>query len=116
MGSKYYIYAVLLENCPYSMAAKEILTNKNIPHELIIVNQSNKNKYKTDDIQTFPQLYLKKNNYNGTLLIGGYSDIKNIMTKFESIPYNQDLVNEYCNKKKISKRGLLNIIKLINRI
>ena len=56
----YSLRAILLEGCPYSNSANELLKNYNIPVDITWVNQNNKNNFKTDMISTFPQIYLKK--------------------------------------------------------
>jgi glutaredoxin len=112
--NKYYLYAIILKDCPYSEAAVKLLTNNN-NIELKIITQDNKDKYKTNLIQTFPQIYLKKQNHKGSLLIGGYSDISEIYSKFKNKYLKEDL-NNYISDKSISKRAMLRIIELINNI
>lgn len=110
--TNYYLQLVILENCSYSNAAKELLQNHKIKTKIISVNYANKDNYKTEEINTFPQIYLKKNNNNGSLLIGGYTDLKKLFDQYYKIEYSSDkikLIND-----KWSKRALLNFIILIN--
>ena len=111
--TNYYLHLVILENCPYSIAAKEFLENHlHIKTKITSVNHTNKENYKTDEIKTFPQIYLKKNNKQGSLLIGGYTEFKNLFNKYYKINYSKDKIELINNKW--SKRALLNFIILIN--
>jgi hypothetical protein len=99
----YYLYIITLESCPYSIAALELLDSLNIKYKHHIVTQTDKEKYKTEEINTFPQIYLVKNNKK--LLLGGYSDLKKFIDIFK-------------NKKKYNKQNILNFeneYKLWNR-
>ena len=71
---KYELKVVVLENCPYSIAAAELLTNHKIKFKKILVNHETKYKYKTEQISTFPQIYLLNNKVE--ILLGGYSDLE----------------------------------------
>ena len=114
--TNYYLHAVILAGCPYSLAAYELLNNKpNIKIKFTHINYENKDNYKTSDIQTFPQIYLKKNNTNGSLLIGGYNELKNMFNSFYKERYSSDKVNNYIkDNKNWSKKSLLRFIELIN--
>ena len=46
--NNYYLKAILLEGCPYSIAAKDLLKTNNISVEIINVNNSNNDKNKKD--------------------------------------------------------------------
>ncbi len=83
---------ILLEKCPYSIAVNELLTNYHIQFEKIIVNQNNKEKYKNDIISTFPQIYIL--NKKEEILLGGYSDIEEII----------DIINSSNNLEKIKDK------------
>ena len=78
---KYLLKSIILKNCPYSIALKELLTLLKISSEYIYVNQKTKYKYKTDIINTFPQVYIiiNNNNDNNNILLGGYSNTKEII-------------------------------------
>jgi glutaredoxin len=114
--SNYSIHAVILKGCPYSSNAYELLKNKtNIKIKYTYVNYENKDNYKTKDIDTFPQIYLEKKNSNGSLLIGGYNELKNIFDLFYKEKYSSDKINNYIeNNKKLPKKSLLRFIELIN--
>ena len=64
--NEYYFHVVILNNCSFSNAAKEILINSNIKTTFTNVNSDNKNYYKTDKINTFPQIYFKKEYNKGS--------------------------------------------------
>ena len=55
-----------------------------IPIIYIEINDSEKTKYKTDEISTFPQVYLVKKNTIGELLVGGCDDTKKIIEVISS--------------------------------
>jgi glutaredoxin len=93
---KYILKVIVLENCPYSMAAVELFNNYNIEFKQITVNHDTKHKYKTNIISTFPQIYIVDKDEE--LLIGGYSDIEEIIN---IINKNKNLTNI---KKKINKK------------
>jgi len=112
--SDYYLHAIVLEGCPYSNAALELLNeHKNIKTQIIKVNQTNKDNYKTTEIGTFPQIYLKRNNKNGSLLLGGYDKLEKFFDTFYFNKYSQENVKQYINDKW-SKKSVLRLIELIN--
>ena len=74
---KYLLKSIILKNCPYSIALKELLNNLHISSKYINVTQETKYKYKTNIIDTFPQVYIINNNTN--ILLGGYSNAKEII-------------------------------------
>jgi glutaredoxin len=108
---KYKLKIIVLENCPYSIAANELLTNYNMSFEKIVVNQNNKEKYKTNQISTFPQIYIL--NSNKEILLGGYSDIKEIFDIINT-SNNLDTIKEKLNKKyqKYNNKIILRIIQI----
>jgi glutaredoxin len=108
----YFIKAILLENCPYSRKAKHILEKYNIPCKIINVDYMSKNNYKTDKIITFPQLYLNKYNSNGNLLLGGYDDLKFIISNFRG--KNNYKINNFIEKYKWSLNATKHLIELVN--
>lgn len=113
--SKYSLDVFVLENCHYSNAALELIDNYNLKNKNIIkISYEDKEKYKTDLINTFPQIYLKKNNTKGTLLLGGYNDLKELYDKFYN-KYNTNTNTKYINDHpNISEKSLLRVIELIN--
>lgn len=96
----YYLYGIILEGCPYSMAAKELLEENIKNHKIFIVTHNNKNDYKNECIDTFPQIYLKKYNSEFNELVGGYEDLKKIY----------DVVKNGNSSKTIKKK----VLKLLN--
>lgn len=96
----YYLYGIILEGCPYSMAAKELLEENIKNHKIFIVTHNNKNDYKNECIDTFPQIYLKKYNSKFSELVGGYEDLKKIY----------DVVKNGNSSKTIKKK----VLKLLN--
>lgn len=115
---KYNLKVIVLENCPYSIAAVELLNNYNIKFQKILVNQNNKDKFKTNEISTFPQIYMI--NKNEKILLGGYSDLEeiiNIINSSRTSSRNLDIIKDklkelYSNNKK----NIQNIHRIILRI
>jgi len=64
------ITSVVLKDCSYSNALIDMFKKLNLSTKFIKVTQETKHKYKTDKINTFPQVYIDK------FLIGGYDDTK----------------------------------------
>ena len=112
--SDYYITAILLEGCKYSINAKQLLENNNINAEIINVNQNNKENYKTNEIKTFPQIYLCKYNNKGTQLLGGYTELYEFISDFKNKQLNLDKVSSFEKKNKWSRKATLRLIQLIN--
>lgn len=113
-SSNYYLQIISLDNCSYSKAATELVKNFKISNEIINVNQNNKQNFKTNIINTFPQVYLKKYNKKGSLLLGGYTDLESTINNFKSVKYNNEKINNFMNKYKWSKKATLRLIQLIN--
>lgn len=112
--SKYYIKAIILNGCPYSKNAEVLLKSNSIPSDINYINHSEKNTFKSDLISTFPQLYLKKYNKNGNLLLGGFNDLDNFIKTFRG-KYNEVDINNFISKSKWSKKATLRLIELINQ-
>ena len=110
----YYIKIISLEGCPYSISAENLLTNMKIKHNLIRIKYNDCDKYITDDIQTFPQIYLKKNNSKGSLLLGGYDDLKYSIDLFKGQKLNDNNINNFMKKYNWSKKSVLRLIELYN--
>ena len=109
----YYLKIYVLKNCGYCSLALKILKknmNKKFKLKIIKVNNEDKEKYKTSDIRTFPQVYLRKENSKGSLLLGGYTDIKFIINK---IKLDLDKSKRSIKKKyKFSNKVILRIIEI----
>ena len=115
MSNDYYLYCVILKNCPYSQAAHELLNSyKNIKKDFTFIERSEMENYKTELINTFPQIYLKRYNTNGTKLIGGYTDLKNIIDTFKDNITKESIQNFIKNNSSWNKKSLLRLIELIN--
>ena len=114
--SRYKLQLFLLEGCPYSIEALNTIKKYKIKNESIWVNQENKEKYKTDRISTFPQIYLKKERSKGSLLLGGNNDLQNFIRLFYKQKYNEKYINKFMEEKKWSKKAILRMIELINLI
>jgi glutaredoxin len=111
--SNYYLLAVLLENCGYSTDALQLIQKYSIPHQIINVSYNEIEKYKTNKIKTFPQIYLARNDAKGTLLLGGYDDLNAAINTFIKKPINEN-VNNFMKKYNWSKKGTLRLIQLFN--
>jgi hypothetical protein len=112
--SEYFIKAILLDNCSYSIAAHELLNQHNITNEIVNITSKDMNIYSNNMISTYPQLYLKKYNTNGNLLLGGYEDLKNSIDMFKGMKLSDENINKFMNKYKWSKKATLRFIQLVN--
>jgi len=110
----YYIDIILLEGCQYSNQAYDLLVNNQIKHKKVIVNNSNKHLYKSNDIDTYPQIYLKKYNNNGSVLIGGYDNLNKLFKLFHGKELDDKNILNIMNEYNISKKASLRIFELIN--
>ncbi len=107
----YYFDFYYLKNCPYSEKAKQLLDLKNIKYNLINVDQKNKELYKNNLINTFPQIYLKKYNSKGSVLLGGFNDLFFISS---NITNDLDSTVKILRSKNnnLSKKASLRLIEL----
>jgi glutaredoxin-related protein len=114
--SNYYFTVIVLENCPFSNNALELLKKyKNIKTNITTITSQNKENYKTDKIATFPQIYIKKKNNSGSLLLGGYSDLQNVFDVFRGTNYSKDNIKNFItNNDRWSKKAVLRLIELVN--
>ena len=110
---KYKLKVIVLENCPYSIAAVELLNNYNIKFNKKLVKQNNKEQFKNSNISTFPQIYII--NDKKEILLGGYSDLEEIINIINSSKdldiIKEKLDNKYPNHKNIHK-NILRIIEI----
>lgn len=111
---KYKLKVIVLENCPYSIGAVELLNNYNVPFDKILVKQNNKEKFKTSEISTFPQIYIINNTEQ--LLLGGYSDLEEIIDIINSSKnldnIKKNIGEKYKTNHKITIKIILRIIKM----
>lgn len=114
--NKYFIKAILLDGCSYSNGAHDLIKNHQIPSEITWVNQTDKPNYKTDQIDTFPQIYLKKINSQGNLLLGGYQELSHFISMFLAQKISDPNINNWMESSKWSKKSTLRLIQLINKI
>ena len=113
----YYLQLISLKDCPYSEAANSLVNNNKINSKITIVNRNEKEKFKTKEIDTFPQVYLKKENSNGSVLLGGYSELKSYYDLVQSSKNKKDsLVNIKSvikDKNNMSDKSVLRLIELL---
>ena len=111
----YYLFVVTLEDCPYSMAALDLLNSFKIKYKHLKVNRNEKEKFKTVEINTFPQIYLKKTKTNDSLLLGGYSNLKEFVDTFINQKYDEKKILQFQNKYQLwHKKPILRLIELFN--
>ena len=109
MGN-YKLRFIGLNGCPYSIAAEKLIKdNKNV--EITWIQQKDKHIYKNEQIQTFPQIYLKKNDQE--ILLGGYEDLKNAIDKLKNNFNIEEFQKTYIN---FNKKKTLRLAQLINQI
>ncbi len=114
----YYLKLISLKDCPYSEAASSLLKDNKIKSEIIVINRSEKDKFKTDEIKTFPQVYLKKQKSSGSVLIGGYDEIKSYYDIIHSTTKRDKILSKLkseikSNNKEISDKSILRLIELL---
>jgi glutaredoxin len=105
---------ISLNNCPYSMAAEELIkTFKNIKDNKINVNilnvtQEDKSKYKSSEIETFPQIYFNN------ILIGGYDNFNEIYLDIKGIKNLDKMIKIIQNKTSVhNRKDMLRLIKFL---
>tara|TARA_B100001123_G_scaffold304762_1_gene340347 strand:+ start:1426 stop:1770 length:345 start_codon:yes stop_codon:yes gene_type:complete len=108
------IKVISLNQCPYSMAAEDLINNiKNTENSKINVNiinvsQEAKSKYQKGEIKTFPQIY-----YND-ILIGGYDDFNEIYLKVKGTKSLDEMIEILDKKTKmIERKDKLRLIKFL---
>ena len=115
--SKYYLHLISLANCPYSNLVEELLKNHNYNFKLTSITANLKDNWKTDEINTFPQVYLKRKNSKGSVLLGGY-DKMNIIHNIISSITDKNLKENIKKLQKmyplLSYKSCLRLIKLKN--
>ena len=113
--SKYSLYIIVLEGCPYGDLTRKLLNKYKFNNMKIdTIFRENKEKYKTDKINTYPQIYLKRQDSKGLLLLGGYSDLEYTFNKFYN-NYSEENINEFLKKNNDwSRKGTLRLIELVN--
>lgn len=112
---QYFIKAILLEDCSYSNAADKLIKSYQLDVDIIWVNQKNKENYKTEYINTFPQIYIKKINSNGNLLLGGYQEFNSFINTFYKQPISELNIVNWITKTSWSRKSILRLIQLINK-
>ena len=91
-----------------------MLNNLKIKYKIVNVAWQDKEKYKTSEIQTFPQVYLKKKINNGTLLLGGYDDLKKFIDIFIDNKINENTYAEFQKKYVFwNKHAIIRLIELL---
>ena len=105
---------ISLNNCPYSMAAEELIKNfKNtkdlkINVNIINVSQEEKSQYKNSEIDTFPQIYFNN------ILLGGYDNFNEIYLDVKGTKQLDDMIKIIQNKTSIYERKhMLRLIKFL---
>jgi glutaredoxin len=111
--NNYYLIAIILEGCRYSSDAAALIKKYKIPAKIVNITYAEKDKFKSDKISTFPQIYLARYDAKGTMLIGGYDDLNDVVTTFYKKKVN-DNVDRFMKKYNWSKKGTLRLIELIN--
>lgn len=114
----YYLKIISLENCPYSEAIENLVKNNKIKHKIISVNQSEKGKYKSDRIDTFPQVFLEKEYSSSSVLLGGYTKLKSYYDDIHNLPPNDNKLDIIKNKinndnESLSNKSTLRLIQLL---
>jgi hypothetical protein len=112
--SGYYLKAILLENCPYSIEADNLIKKHKLPNQSVWIKGNEKDKYVTDMIQTYPQIYLRRYNTKENLLLGGFTDMNRWIGEFKDKKLNDMKIKEFQSKYNWSRKAVLRFIQLIN--
>lgn len=110
----YYLDVISLEGCPYSNAAENLLSSNNINFKLTKVKYNEREMHKNEEISTFPQIYLKKKNSKGKLLIGGFDNINNLFNILGSSTDLNKISNDFGKNlgDTFNKKTVLRLIEL----
>lgn len=113
--SNYYLHLVSLQGCPYSKAVEELLKKNNYTTKITPITYNLKENWKSEKISTFPQIYLKKNGSSGSILIGGFNDMKQVhniinRTSKENLKENANKLNKMY--PEMSYKSCLRLIQL----
>lgn len=108
----YYLKIYYINNCHFSTKLLNLLNNNNIEFKQKLINEKKKKLYKSSVIKTFPQVYLKKYNSKGSLLLGGYTDINYILNTIKNNEFEQIYKNLKEKNNNLSKRTILRLIQL----
>ena len=90
------LVAYILENCPYSTSAYNLIKQKKLNCKCISVPQDEEKKSKlkqTNNMTTFPQILYKNENHNKYHKLGGYNEL------FEYTQILDQIKNKKLNKK-----------------
>jgi len=112
--SSYYLKAIILKSCPFSTNAYDLINKYKIPSDISIIESHEKEKYKTNSISTFPQIYLNRYNTKGNLLLGGYDDLNKFIRTFKNKELTDKNIKTFMETYKWSRRATLRFIELIN--
>jgi glutaredoxin len=112
--SNYSLLVILLKDCYYSNTAKNILKQYNIPHQVVLVEQHEKDKFKSNLIDTFPQIYLKKNK-KGNLLLGGCDNLQHFINTFKNKKLENSNIDIFIYQNPSwTKKTVLRLVELVN--
>jgi len=93
------IYTIIsLDGCPYSQAAEELFEKSSAKFKIKRISHDDKENYKSE-MNTFPQIHYKRSN-GSKILVGGLSDLKNLIKSTQVPPHN---TIEYVLFKSIKK-------------
>jgi glutaredoxin len=112
--SNYFIKAILLEACPYSISTNNLLKTHKLPSNIIWIKHEEKEKFKTEQINTFPQIYLCKINTKGNLLLGGHDDFNQFIDTFKKKTLKENNIINFMKKYDWSRKSTLRFIQLVN--
>jgi glutaredoxin len=104
----------------FCINTRRLLKENEINHQDNIIKDEDKFKYKTSEISTFPQIYYVKNKLDKKKLIGGNSDLEDIIELNNNIKQDtkkmDELIKDFLSTHpKINKKLLLKVLYLINK-
>jgi len=109
-----YLYIISLRYCPFCINTRRLLEENNIKHHDNIIKDEEKFKYKTQEISTFPQIYYVKNKLEKKVLIGGNSDLEDIIDLNNEVVLFPNPSQGFVNIKLVSLNKKIKRVRIID--
>lgn len=83
---------IALEGCPHSQRAVELMKNLGTKHNVIWVPRDSKEKFKTPNRPTFPQIsfHVRRSKGPRVIYIGGCDDLENLISTCKNLRTKYD--------------------------
>jgi glutaredoxin len=98
----------VLTDCPYCNSSIKLVKQHDIKHKIITIDPQDKDKYKTNKIDTFPQIYIRKEGTKKIKLLGGNDKLIKLLDFMKTIDnFGKDL--------NLTRHELLQVMNLIKK-